>query len=169
MRCPPAGKSFTRTVKELQVHCERASPALWKSFLNSEIFNLNHLFLVHLFLFITKNVYLLFETISTSVSCIEIRFYLSVLLVALWQCGFSEHLLASLHSILQQTKYFFAWASLAIYSACKNNPGHQIWHWKTNYFQWYTQYRKSDYFAVFHSNLLFFIREPLLNLFRMSN
>ena len=83
-----AAQSFARRWK-LRPHCERASPTLWKSFLHSEIFNFHHFFLVHLFLLITKSVYLSLETISTSVSCIEIRFYLSVLLVALWQCGFS--------------------------------------------------------------------------------
>ena len=49
--------AFARTVKELRPHCDRASPALWKSFgrifLNSEIFKLTPSFLAYLLFFFT--------------------------------------------------------------------------------------------------------------------
>ena len=83
LRALLAGESFARTVKELRPHCERASA-------NNEIFKFPSIFLAHLLVFRLKNVYLLFQTVSTSVICLEIRFYQLALLVALWQCGFSK-------------------------------------------------------------------------------
>ena len=79
LRCLPAGESFARTVKELRPHCERASVR----FSETVKYCIYADFLSQLFFFMTKNVYLSFEFVSTSVSWLEIRFYLSVLLVAL--------------------------------------------------------------------------------------
>ena len=93
---------------------------------------------------------------------------------ALSQCGWSFHLRAgdakqTFSSISQKMERFFKWVPLLTYSGRQTTPVHQFWQKKTDSFQCYTQYCKSSYFAVFHSNLLFFISEPLPNRFRMTN
>ena len=65
--------------------------------------------------------------------------------------------------------FFFERATLWMHLGCQTTTAHQFWKKKTYSFQCYFQYFKSFYFEVFHSNLLFFISEPLPNRLRMSN